>query len=195
MLASVGPHPPLTSLNTQHNDHNQAPSSSSASCTGRRAPAATTPSSPHPPSRTWVRGGDWRVVYLRELEPITKTRVRLPPIHRPRQHDHNSTHSTLHQYRPHTHTHTPNQTAKFFSFAGPVFFALFGKTICYTSLGIAAQFTGAVPLAGGCRGRGLCTGVDPLGGGWSRVTLFHSRVRTPPHATHIKCTKQRTRSC
>lgn len=38
--------------------------------------------------------------------------------------------------------------AKFFSFAGPVFFALFGKTVCYTSLGIAAQFTGAIPLAG-----------------------------------------------
>lgn len=37
--------------------------------------------------------------------------------------------------------------AKFFTFAGPVFFALFGKSLCYTSLGIAAQMMGAVPLA------------------------------------------------
>lgn len=36
---------------------------------------------------------------------------------------------------------------KFFSFAGPVFFALFGKTVCYTSLGVAAQMMGTVPLA------------------------------------------------
>lgn len=36
---------------------------------------------------------------------------------------------------------------KFFSFAGPVFFALFGKSLCYTSLGIAAQMMGTVPLA------------------------------------------------
>lgn len=54
---------------------------------------------------------------------------------------------------PSTHPHTTftttaAATAKFFSFAGPVFFALFGKTVCYTSLGVAAQFTGAIPLAG-----------------------------------------------
>jgi len=36
---------------------------------------------------------------------------------------------------------------KFFSFAGPVFFALFGKSLCYTSLGVAAQMMGTVPLA------------------------------------------------
>jgi hypothetical protein len=37
---------------------------------------------------------------------------------------------------------------KFFKFAGPIFFALLGKTLCYSALGVAAQQCGTVPLAG-----------------------------------------------
>lgn len=37
---------------------------------------------------------------------------------------------------------------KFVRFAGPIFFALLGKTVCYTALGVAAQQCGTVPLAG-----------------------------------------------
>jgi hypothetical protein len=62
--------------------------------------------------------------------------------------------SLLSPDRPFPPFTTPlHTTARFFSFAGPVFFALFGKTVCYTSLGIAAQFTGAIPLAGTCTDR------------------------------------------
>ena len=90
----------------------------------------------------------------------------------------------------HTHTHTNklNQTAKFFSFAGPVFFALFGKTICYTSLGIAAQFTGAVPLAGRWV-RVVCTVYCVL---WLMMGLRRWSVGRGPYLPSSKCSHTHT---
>lgn len=41
----------------------------------------------------------------------------------------------------------PSHVARFFTFAGPIAFALLGKTICYSALTWAAGLCGSVPLA------------------------------------------------
>lgn len=77
-------------------------------------------------------------------------------------------------------------TAKFFSIAGPVFFALVGKTVCYTSLGVAAQFTGAIPLAGAlCRSLCYICLVRSRASGkstWPKNLL--TLTTTPQHWNH-----------